>query len=83
MLGVPAIAAAGLKELYELYKAHLDGHGWSILLFGLIIASISAFGAIWGLLRILERYSAWPFVVYRAALGVFLLTAVAMGWLAN
>jgi undecaprenyl-diphosphatase len=83
LLGIPAIAAAGLKELYELQKAHLDGHGWSILLLGLVIASISAFGAIWGLLRILERYSAWPFVIYRAALGIFLLLAVSFGWLAN
>ena len=83
LLGIPAIAAAGLKEIYELHKAHLDAHGWAILAFGLLVASISAFGAIWGLLRILERYSAWPFVIYRAALGMFLLVAVSVGWLAN
>ena len=83
LLGIPAIAAAGLKEIYELYKAHLDAHGWAILAFGLVVASISAFGAIWGLLRILERYSAWPFVIYRAALGMFLLVAVSVGWLTN
>jgi undecaprenyl-diphosphatase len=83
LLGIPAIAAAGFKELYELHKAHLDAQGWSILAFGLVIASISAFGAIWGLLRILERFSAWPFVVYRALIGAFLLAAVAFGWLPN
>jgi undecaprenyl-diphosphatase len=83
LLGIPAIAAAGLKEFWELYKAHLDAHGWSVLAFGLVIASISAFAAIWGLLRILERFSAWPFVVYRAVIGVFLLTAVFLGWLPN
>jgi undecaprenyl-diphosphatase len=83
LLGIPAIAAAGLKEFWELYKAHVDAHGWSILVFGLIIASISAFGAIWGLLRILERFSAWPFVVYRALIGIFLLVAVFVGWLPN
>jgi undecaprenyl-diphosphatase len=76
LLGLPAIAAAGLKELWELHKAHLDAYGWSVLAFGLLIASISAFAAIWGLLRILERYSAWPFVIYRFLLGVFLLGAV-------
>ena len=83
LLGIPAIAAAGVKELYELHKAHLDAHGWSILAFGLVIASISAFGAIWGLLRILERFSAWPFVVYRVVLGIVLLLAVFAGWLPN
>ncbi|MEJ0094423.1 MAG: undecaprenyl-diphosphate phosphatase [Methylocella sp.] len=83
LLGLPAIAAAGLKELWELHKAHLDAQGWSILAFGLVIASISAFAAIWGLLRILERFSAWPFVIYRALMGVLLLAGVWVGWLQN
>ena len=83
LLGIPAIAAAGLKELWELHKAHLDAAGWSILMVGLIIASISAFAAIWGLMRILERFSAWPFVIYRLVLGLVLLLSVALGWLPN
>lgn len=82
LLGVPAIALAGLKELYELHKASLDLHGWSILLVGLVVASLSAFVAIWGLLRILEKFSAWPFVIYRALIGVVLLVGVTVGWLA-
>ncbi|MGA7385707.1 MAG: undecaprenyl-diphosphate phosphatase [Methylocella sp.] len=81
LLGVPAIAGAGAKELWELHKAHLDAHGWSILGFGLLIASLSAFVAIWGLLRILERFSAWPFVVYRGLMGIFLFACVYFGWL--
>lgn len=83
LLGLPAITAAGLKEVWELHKVHLSLHGWSILIFGLVIASISAFVAIWGLLRILERYSAWPFVVYRFVLGIFLLVGVFVGFLPN
>jgi undecaprenyl-diphosphatase len=80
LLGLPAIALAGLKELWELHKAHLDAQGWSILAVGLLVASFSAFLAIWALMRVLERYSAWPFVVYRGALGVVLLVGVAAGW---
>jgi undecaprenyl-diphosphatase len=83
LLGIPAIAAAGLKELWELHKAHLDASGWAILLLGIVIASISAFAAIWGLMRVLERFSAWPFVVYRLVLGLVLLISVAVGWLPN
>ncbi len=83
LLGLPAIALAGLKEFYDLYKAHLDAHGWSILAVGLVVGSLSAFVAIWTLLRVLERFSAWPFVIYRGAIGVLLLASVAMGWLAN
>ena len=83
LLGIPTIALAGLFELFKLRKAGLGLHGWSILLFGIAIASISAFAAIWGLMRILERFSAWPFVIYRFALGVVLILAVAAGVLPN
>ncbi|UDL96346.1 undecaprenyl-diphosphatase UppP [Lichenihabitans sp. PAMC28606] len=82
LLGLPAIALAGLKELYELHKAHLDAHGWSILAVGLVVGSISAFLAIFLLMRILERFSTWPFVVYRIFIGIVLLAGSAMGWLA-
>jgi undecaprenyl-diphosphatase len=54
-VGLPAIALAGFREMWELYKIHLDGHGWSVLLLGLIVGSISAFFAIWGLMRILRN----------------------------
>jgi len=81
LLGVPAIALAGLKELWELHKVHLGGYGWSVLAVGLVVASISAFFAIWGLMRVLERFSAWPFVIYRGLLGVVLLLGLAFGWL--
>jgi undecaprenyl-diphosphatase len=81
LLGLPAIALAGLKEAWELHKAHLDAHGWSVLGLGLVVASISAFFAIWSLMRILERFTAWPFVIYRALLGAVLLLGVATGWL--
>lgn len=80
LLGLPAIALAGFKELWEFHKAQLDAHGWSVLTVGVVVASISAFIAIWGLMRILERYSAWPFVIYRAVLGVVLLVGATMGW---
>ncbi|QDC40269.1 undecaprenyl-diphosphatase UppP [Sphingobium fuliginis] len=81
LLGLPAIALAGFKEVWELQKAHLSLDGWSILLVGLVVASISAFFAIWGLMRMLERFSAWPFVIYRGAIGIFLIVSVALGHL--
>jgi undecaprenyl-diphosphatase len=81
LLGLPAIALAGFKELAELRHAGLDAHGWSVLVVGLVVASLSSFVAIWGVLRILERFAAWPFVVYRAFIGAVLLVGVATGWL--
>jgi undecaprenyl-diphosphatase len=81
LLGLPAIALAGLKELVELRHAGLEAHGWLVLGVGLLVASLSAFVAIWGLLRILENFSAWPFVIYRALIGAMLLAGIATGWL--
>jgi undecaprenyl-diphosphatase len=81
LVGLPAIALAGFKELWELHKVPLGAYGWSVLAVGLVVASISAFFAIWGLMRVLERFSAWPFVIYRGLLGVVLLVGVATGWL--
>jgi undecaprenyl-diphosphatase len=83
LIGLPAITAAGVKELWVLYKSGLDAHGWSVLGVGLLVGTISAFAAIWGLMRIIERFSFWPFVVYRAFIGAFLLAAVYFGLLAN
>lgn len=81
LLGLPAITLAGLKELWELHKAHLDAHAWSVLAVGLLSGSIAAFFAIWGLLRILENFSSWPFVVYRALMGIVLILGTAAGFL--
>lgn len=82
LLGIPAIALAGLKEVWELHKAHLGAHGWSILAVGLLVASISAFAAIWALMRILEKFSSWPFIIYRGLLGVLLLVGAEHAWFA-
>ncbi|MBN8501815.1 MAG: undecaprenyl-diphosphate phosphatase [Sphingomonadales bacterium] len=79
LIGIPAIALAGSKELWELHRASLDIYGWSVLAFGLAVASASAFAAIWTLLRILERFSVWPFVIYRGFMGILLLSATANG----
>ncbi len=80
LLGLPAITLAGLKELFELYHAHITLEAWAVLGVGLVVASISAFVAIWTLMHVLERFSSWPFVAYRAALGVLLLLGSQWHW---
>jgi undecaprenyl-diphosphatase len=82
LLGLPAIALAGFKELWELHKIHLDWYAWSVLIVGIGVAAVSAFFAIWGLMKILENFSSWPFVIYRFLLGIVILIGVATGWLA-
>ena len=83
LLGLPAITLAGLYELRVLFKAGLNSDGWFTLLVGLVFASVTAFAAIYGLLRYLERRSTWIFVWYRLAFGVGLVVAVIGGYLHN
>lgn len=83
LLGLPAVILAGAVELHTLLKAGLSANGWLVLLVGLISASISAFLAIWGLLRYLEKHSTLIFIFYRFAMGTFLIVAVLTGWLPN
>ncbi|WP_448952696.1 undecaprenyl-diphosphate phosphatase [Labrys neptuniae] len=73
LLGIPAIALAGLHEIGTLLHAHLGADGWLILLVGLVAGSLSSFAALWGLMRILERFSTWPFILYRILLGAVVL----------
>jgi undecaprenyl-diphosphatase len=78
LLGLPAIALAGLKELLVLWHAHIPLDAWQHLLLGLIVGSASAFAAIWGLMKFLEKFSTWVFVAYRGLLGIFLLFALSV-----
>lgn len=82
LLGLPAIALAGLKELLVLWHAHISPAAWAHLGLGLLVGSASAFAAIWGLMRFLEKFSTWVFVGYRAVMGVCLLLALSLGWIA-
>ncbi len=73
LLGIPAISLAGLREIWALVQAHLPAQGWEMLAVGLLVSSISAFFAIWGLMRFLESFSTWPLVIYRAAFGILVM----------
>ena len=81
LLGIPAIAGAGLLELKELHHAHLSAHGWSVLGVGLLVASISALVAIWGLMRFLQKFSTWPLVIYRALFGLVVMAGAYYHWI--
>src|SRR5208282_596055 len=82
LLGIPAIFLAGAKELWELHRAGLPSDGWSVLAVGLVVSSLSAFVAIWGLMRFLRHSTTWPLVIYRAVFGAVLVAAAALHWIA-
>jgi len=80
LLGIPTIFLAGIVELHELHKAGLTSSEWAMLIFTLAVSSISAFSAIYMLLKYLERNTTWPFVIYRFVMGVFLIVGFFRGW---
>ena len=81
LLGIPAITFAGGRELWLLAHLGLPTHAWFVLAVGLIVSSVSAFIAIWGLMRFLERNTTWPLVIYRAAFGLLLIFGAATHWI--
>jgi undecaprenyl-diphosphatase len=81
LLGIPAIALAGGRELWVLSRLGLSAHAWTVLAIGLAVSSSSAFITIWGLMRFLERSSTWPLVIYRTAFGVLLIVGTATHWI--
>ncbi|MBL6612439.1 MAG: undecaprenyl-diphosphate phosphatase [Alphaproteobacteria bacterium] len=81
LLGVPAIALAGLRELWLLAHLGLSRDAWIVLAVGLGVSSASAFLAIWGLMRFLERMSTWPLIAYRAAFGLLLTVGALTNWI--
>jgi undecaprenyl-diphosphatase len=47
---------------------------------GIVTSGVSGWVAVWGTLRLVRTHSFIPFVIYRVALGVFVLLVLATGW---
>ncbi len=69
LLGVPAIAASGLYELWSLAESSPTGVPWLAVGLGTAMAAVSGYAAIAFLVRYLQRRSTLVFIVYRVALG--------------
>ncbi len=76
LLGLPLIAWFGARGLLDLKRAGLDAHGWEVLGAGFAATAVSAFVALRLLMKMLARFSTWPFVIYRGLMGAFLLLVV-------
>jgi undecaprenyl-diphosphatase len=83
LLGIPAITLAGLVELKNAIDTGLGDAGLVPLIAAIISSAIFSYLAIAWLIKFLQRRSTWVFVWYRLAFGVFILGAIAIGWLPN
>ncbi len=81
LLGIPAIALSGLVELKDMVSSGAASSGLVPLLAALISSTIFSYLAIAWLLKFLQRRSTWVFVWYRLGFGVFILAALALGWI--
>jgi len=71
LLALPTVAGAGALAGLDLYQA--DAALGADAAIGAVLSCISAYVAIWLMMRWLKRASFLPFVVYRMILGVVLL----------
>jgi undecaprenyl-diphosphatase len=73
LMSVPIIALAGGLKILGLVQAGLGDLQLSVLLVGFVSAALSGFFAIWGLMKIVEKWSFAPFAFYRVIVGVLIL----------
>ena len=72
-MSVPITALAGADAVYELSKIGLVGIEMSSLIIGFISAFVFGLIAIFSVLKIVQRWSFMPFVVYRVIIGILIL----------
>lgn len=72
LLAIPVIILAGVWQTRELVVRG-ESVNWGVLVFGSVVSAITAYLCIHWFLHFLRRFSMFPFVLYRLALGIVLL----------
>jgi undecaprenyl-diphosphatase len=73
LLGIPAVAAAGLLELGTLLAdGGVPGTAWV----GVVVAAVTGYGAIAFLLKMLTRTGLAPYAIYCVVVGVIALVVL-------
>lgn len=78
LLAIPAVVGAGLFELPEIPHGENAYGPWPTLV-ATLVSFVVGYAAIAWLLRYVSTHSYLPFVVYRIALGTFVLTLLGLG----
>lgn len=73
LMSVPVIAIAGVLKILQFVKDGGEAIALLPLVIGFFAAAVSGYLAIWGLLKIIEKWSFMPFVAYRIVVGVLIL----------
>ena len=78
LLAIPAVIGAGLFELQEI-PGNDPVYGWGPTIVATVVSFVVGYAAIAWLLRYVSTHSYLPFVIYRVALGSFVLTMLSIG----
>lgn len=73
LMSVPITALAGADALYQLHKVGLAGMSLGNLGIGFVSAFVFGLIAIFSVLKIVQKWSFMPFVVYRVLIGILIL----------
>ena len=73
LMSVPIIMLAGGLNLLELIQKGLGDLNLVVLVAGFVAAAVSGFVAIAGLMKIIQKWSFKPFVLYRIVVGIIIL----------
>ena len=73
LMSVPIIALAGLMKILGLISGGMGDLQFSVLVVGFVSAALSGFLAIWGLMKIIQKWSFAPFAIYRIVVGILIL----------
>ena len=79
LIGIPAIAGAGVVQAYQAIRDGLPEGVAVPMIVGMVAAAVSGYLAIAGLLSYVRSHSYDVFVVYRVVVGVGVLMIIAAG----
>jgi undecaprenyl-diphosphatase len=79
LLAVPAVLASGMLELAEIGEGQAPDWGPTIL--ATLISFVVGYAAVAWFLRYISTHRFTGFVIYRIALGLFVILAVTLGWI--
>ncbi|WP_040495447.1 undecaprenyl-diphosphate phosphatase [Ilumatobacter nonamiensis] len=78
-MSLPVIAGAVLVKSVGLFSGEVDSDLYVPMAVGVITSGLSGWFAVWGTLKWIRTHSFMPFVIYRVALGAFMLLLIVTG----
>lgn len=73
LLGIPTLLAAGAKVTFDFVREGTPHEDWTVILFGSLVAAVSAFLVVRWLLGYIRTHTFVPFGWYRIGVGALLL----------